>query len=84
MVIGGKAYLGLGDYFTGWSGDVTPAIDAYEPEKEMWKPFRSAPKGLAVYAAFSIGGKGYVVGEFTLFYDDPTMYVYQFDPSQEE
>lgn len=83
MVIGGKVYLGLGDYFTGWAGDVTPLMEQYDPVTEEWKPFRSAPKGLAVYASFSIGGKGYVVGEFTLFFDDRTMYVYQFDPSQE-
>lgn len=83
MVIGGKVYLGLGDYFTGWAGDVTPLMEQYDPVTEEWKPFRSAPKGLAVYASFSIGGKGYVVGEFTLFFDDRTMYVYQFDPAQE-
>lgn len=84
LPIGDQIYLGLGSFFTGWAGDVTAAVDQYDPVKEVWKPFRSAPKGLAVYAAFTIGEKGYVVGEYTLFNNDPTMYVYRFDPSQEQ
>jgi hypothetical protein len=82
FVVGNKAYLGLGFLQTGAAGAVSNKIWEYNPINDSWVNYHDCPKSLAVCASFSINNKGYVLGINTLYDEDNTKYLYQFDPTK--